>query len=175
MRAPGPRSRVGAAPRGRACLRRRPVPCWLAMLLAPSRWVLPVVLCLGAGCDDADTGARERREKELQERLLEIDARLAKHEARLARLETPPASDPDAAERRTLTLDVGSDGLRLDGAAVEQTRLAQLLRERVAEAKPTELALTVRPAPEVPYARVIEIFDVARTAGVTQVAMAPTR
>lgn len=142
------------------------------MLPASSRWILPLVLCFGPGCEDQEAGARERREKELQERLLEFEARLAKHEARLARLETPSAA-PRATERRSLILEVTSDGIRLDGEVVEQTRLAQLLRERVESEKPTELGLMVRPAPDIPSARVVEIFDVAKKAGVTTVALAP--
>jgi biopolymer transport protein ExbD len=137
----------------------------------PARWLVALLLCLGPACEDVE--ARERHEREQRERLLEMDAHIARLEARLARLETPPPP-PEVAPPRPLNLELTADAMSLDGVPVEPSRLAALLRERVAAAKPNELSLSLRAAPNLPHARVVEVIDLAKTAGVGGVALSTT-
>lgn len=94
---------------------------------------------------------------------------------------TPPLADafavpdpirpPSAAKRlpATLQVTVTATGLELDGKAVDPTAALARFRE-VARLAPST-RLTVLSEPDVPYSAVVEALDLAREAGLTEIAM----
>lgn len=79
-----------------------------------------------------------------------------------------PAPDPTPA-RAALAIEVTATGLRLDGAEVTAAELTERARQAVAD--DPEVVATVTSSADVPYARVIEVMDALRGAGVEKLGL----
>ena len=67
-----------------------------------------------------------------------------------------------------LAVEVTTTGLRIDGDEVTADELA--VRARIAAADP-DVTATVSSSTDVPYARVVEVMDALRAAGVEHIAL----
>jgi biopolymer transport protein ExbD len=139
----------------------------------------PFLLLLGA-CDDppSDAGTRaiEDRLARMEARLVEVEARLANAEhARSSPVETIPLELPRATSggsETTATVAITLAGTRafLDGRPVTDEELGERLRE-IAEKNPST-SVIVTADKDVPYERVIEAMDQAKTVGLSKIALA---
>lgn len=148
--------------------------------------VITVVL-LGPSCGGEPGVARSEHEALLQ-RIDAMDRRLdALEEARVApptaeseRLPLPhrdelvlprptPTADAAAADPASLKVRVTAAGLEIDGKAV--TRADALARFRDVALIAPHTRLTVLSEPDVSYAAVVDALDLAREAGLTDIAM----
>ncbi|MBK7194458.1 MAG: biopolymer transporter ExbD [Myxococcales bacterium] len=81
-----------------------------------------------------------------------------------------PDPDPDPAPRHVeLSVEVTATALRLDGVAVTPAELTDRAR-RAADDDPA-IEATIISSSDVPYARVIEVMDALRAAGVEKLAL----
>jgi len=115
--------------------------------------------------------------------------RFAREQARLKRARPEPAAAPAAPDLRVdlidpqllaanpqmrvvtaaLAVEVTTTELRLDGVTVTPSELTDRAR-RAADAAPTVEA-TITSSTDVPYARVVEVMDALRAAGVEHIAL----
>lgn len=146
----------------------------------PRPRVLLLGLCLLA-CDSRALEAQTARVQALEDRVRRLEAETAALTARMnsfdearlrreqmARLAPLPPASTDAPPN-SVVVEVGADGLRVGEEVVDLDRLEALLRERLG-AQPG-LALHVKADASVEHARVIEVMDRAKTAGVAKIAM----
>ncbi|MFZ6182687.1 ExbD/TolR family protein [Nannocystis pusilla] len=148
----------------------------------PRPRVLLLGLCLPLlACDSRALEAQTTRVQALEDRVHRLEAETAALTARMKSLDEerlrleqiaklpslPPASA--SAPPASAVVEVKADGLRVGDETVDLDRFEALLRERVA-ATPG-LALHVKADASVEYARVIEVMDRAKAAGVAKIAM----
>ena len=152
----------------------------LAAMPRPRALLLGLCLPLLA-CDARAVEAQKARVQALEDRVDRLAAETAALTARMKALDEerlrleqiaklpslPPAST--GAPPSSVVVEVRADGLRVGDEAVDLDRFEALLRERVG-AQPG-LALHVKADASVEYARVIEVMDRAKTAGVAKIAM----
>ena len=146
------------------------------MLPLHARPLLLLPLLLGPACEDGPP--RKRRIEAMEERVADLEARLGELERRIpadsqANPPLPPPAPVTAVVAEPVVIDVLADGLTLDGVRVDETSLAQQLRERVSKPGGAGLTLAVRAATTIPHARVFAILDLAADAGVTRISMTP--
>ncbi|WP_434421735.1 ExbD/TolR family protein [Nannocystis pusilla] len=153
-----------------------------AMLAAmPRPRALLLGLCLPLlACDAKAVEAQKARVQALEDRVQRLEAETAALTARMKsidderlRLEQlakapslPPASGAPPA---SVVVEVRADDLRVGDEVVDLDRFEALLRERLGTQP--GLALHVKADASVEYARVIEVMDRAKTAGVAKIAM----
>jgi hypothetical protein len=149
--------------------------------------MMVVAIVLGPGCG-GEPGVPRAEHEALLQRLDAMEQRLdALEEPRAggtAPEERRPRADGDALARPgvlpvveaaaaapspSLSVRVTAGGLELDGKAV--TRDDALVRFRDVALTDPHTRLTVLSEPGVPYASVVDLLDLARTAGLTDVAM----
>lgn len=144
----------------------------------------PRVLLLGLpllACDARAVEAQTARVQALEDRVDRLAAETASLTARMKSLDEerlrleqiaklpslPPASA--SAPPASVVVEVRADGLRVGDEAVDLDRFEALMRERLT-GQPG-LALHVKADASVEYARVIEVMDRAKAAGVAKMAM----
>ncbi|MBL8623618.1 MAG: biopolymer transporter ExbD [Myxococcales bacterium] len=91
-----------------------------------------------------------------------------KREAMTAAALDLPAPEP-AAAGRALAVDVTATALRLDGDELSLAELTERARQAAADDATVEASITS--STDVPYARVIEVMDALRGAGIEKVAL----
>ena len=129
---------------------------WAGLAIAGVALVAGLITIRG-DVDPADALRRYARER----------AQL-KREARTAAALDLPAPEP-AAAGRALAVDVTATALRLDGDELSLAALTERARQAAADDATVEASITS--STDVPYARVIEVMDALRGAGIEKVAL----
>jgi hypothetical protein len=146
---------------------------------------LALLLLVGPGCRE-EPGVPRSEIDGLLQRLDAMDRRLDVLEDALAQdsaaAERPPSPDDerasplhavaavaDAEPPHTLAVRLTTSGIEIDGHTVPRERVLDLFRD-VALIQPGT-RLTVLTEPGVPYAAVVDAMDLARQAGLTDIAM----
>ncbi|WP_170135793.1 ExbD/TolR family protein [Nannocystis exedens] len=124
-------------------------------------------------CDSKAVEAQTAHIQALEGRLQRVEAEAAALTARVKLLEDErlrqPPPQPPAGAAANIVVEVTADGLRVGDETVDLDRFQALLRERLV-ARP-DLSLHVKADTSVEYARVIEVMDRAKAAGVAKIAM----
>ncbi|MEM6296439.1 MAG: biopolymer transporter ExbD [Myxococcota bacterium] len=138
-----------------------------------------IMLMLLTACDDAPdptVEALEDRVAHLEDRLAALQARLdATAESTAPPLPTfampdaPPATDERPAPAR-LSVVVKATGVVEGDRTLTDTEFAERLRAVAAQHR--DPAVTLRSEPDVPHARVVDIMDRVRKAGIARIAVA---
>lgn len=134
-----------------------------------------LVLWLVSACDTAETKLVDQHVK-MMDRVAELEARVTALEGQvkaLAEQSKPAAKGPEAvapAGPTTWVVEITSGGLLLQEAPVTLADLEARLRDR--RTSDPGLELSVKAAQSVETARVTQVLDAAKRAGVVKIGMA---
>ncbi|MCA9649300.1 MAG: hypothetical protein KC501_05290 [Myxococcales bacterium] len=140
-------------------------------------------LVLGIGCGGepspsaAEVDALLQRLDAMSRRLDALEEALERAESPAPlepsppRLESDPSRPPppDGAEPGSLRVDLRADGLRIDDEELTREQAQERFRQAARDAPGTRLVLLA--SPDVPHREVVELLDLAREAGLSDVAM----